>query len=394
MEKGVMESNGMTAGTQFAWEHLMDRDMEVDVIIHFLNEDFPIRTIKEELEKLVEEKAVQSGSSHDEIVKRLKKKCGDTNVNNWMNGKSKALTKESALKIAFALEMNYEEASWFLMQGCWLDGLYMRDYKDVIYRYCLDHKLDFEQAQAIIERHADLDIENPNVTMGFGKSEAVTDVLDASVKTVQGLGELDAYLEQNREYFGTFRRKAYDKFKELYDGIKVSIVDIPADIPTDEEICDFIAMGIPSLKGKQAIVNDVLKRIAEDALSRPTLSEIIGRQPIKRKGDVIGKITEVKRKQLLLFWLFRYNPEQADIGNDDKEIAFDECREDINNNLLEPCGMPLLDPRNPLDWVIMNAIRYAYFSDDHHEDDNTVARIHRIMALLFDRGDEVEDLTG
>ena len=420
---------GMTAGTQFAWNSLISLDKEENITRYF-KEDFPIRTVKEELERVIDEKATKSGCSHDKIVKVLKKKCGDTNVNNWLNGKAKALTKESALKIAFALEMTYMETSWFLMQGCWLDGLYMRDYKDIIYRYCLDNKMDFTQAQTLIEKHSYLDNANPNIntivgsmTVGtttkfekasMGAASAVTNVLDERAKTVSGLDELDIFLEQNREYFGTFRRKAYEKFMELYTGIKNSIVDKPADVPTDEIICDLIAMGVPSLKGKKAIVNDVMKKIAEDALSRPTLSEIVGRQPIKRKGDDVGKITEVKRKHLILFWLYLYNPELADIGDNKndrdskdldskvreseitkyKDLAFEECIDDINDNLLEPCGMPLLDPRNPFDWVVMNAIRHAYFSDDDSSDSDTVSRINRVMALLFDRSREDEDVTG
>ena len=384
---------GMTAKTQYAWDSLIKLD-KVEDITKYLKDDFPIRTLNEVLERVITEKASKSGSSYDSIVKILKKKCGDTNVKNWQSGKAKALTKKSALKIAFALGMTYAETTCFLMQDCWLDGLYMRDYKDVVYRYCLDNKMDFEQAQAIIKKHSYLDDANPNVTMGSGNKIGVTNFLDKEVKAVSNLDELDLYLEQNRELFGTFRQKAYEKFMDLYNSMKVSPVGLSDDTPTGEEICDLVTMGIPSLKGKKTIINDVLKKIAKVALPRTTLSEIVGKQPIKRNGDGIGKITEVKRKHLILFSLYSYDPELADIDNIDKDITFKECIEDINDNLLEPCGMPWLDPRNPFDWVVMNAVRCAYFSDDDNNDSATDERINRIMALLFDRSGEDEDVTG
>ena len=390
-------SLGMSASTFYA-DAATRKLNDADETARFLNEEFPIRTVKEELEKAIDAYAEKKNLKHDEVIKHLRKKCGGVNVSNWLSGKN-PLKKESALKIAFALEMGYKETSWFLMQGCWLDGFYMRDYKDIIYRFCLENKMDFEQAKAIIKKHSYLEgINNPGIidykNRPIGRAMVSTAAIDKESTKLKDEEQLDAFIEQNREYFGTFRREAYIKFMDLYNSAKKSVKDGSVDVPTDEDISKLVAMGIPSLKGKRAIINDILKKIADDALSRTTLSEITGRQEIKRSHDCTGKITEVKRKHLILFWLYinAGTPDFGDIGSTDKESAFDECQMDINDSLLEPCGMPLLDPRNPFDWIVMNAIHYAYFSNENDDENNsTVDRINTIMELLFERSGDNEN---
>jgi hypothetical protein len=363
---------------------------DINEIIRFLHDDFPIRTIKEELEKEIELRVAALKTTRDEIIRNLRKKCGEVNVNNWLSGKAKALTKESALKIAFALQMSAKEASWFLMQSCWLDGLYMRDYKDVIYRYCLDGKLEYKQADALIKQHIYLDnLPNPDPVENDVFGERLTEFLDRNVQRISSVDELNEFILKNKPNFGSFRRSAYKKFMELYNTIKNydAIREMPGtdDYPTDEEICRLLAMNIPSLKGKQSIINTVLKKIAEDALPRTTLTEIIGKQELRSNK----KITEVKRKHLLLMWLYvkAGNPDYSEYS--DRQAAVAECIYTINDDLLEPCGMPLIDLRNPFDWVIMNALNCAYFTGaDEDEGGDTVERINKVMEQLFKRMDE------
>lgn len=383
-----METNNVDSNPYLT---LMAEEMAVnmydlDEAIRFLKCDFPIRTVKEELERVIEYCADNLNVTNDELVKMLKEKCGVVNVKNWLSGKSKLLSKESALKIAFTLQMDSNEASKFLMQSCWLDGFYMRDYNDVIYRYCLDKKMGYEQAEELIKEHSYLDNQpNPDAANEIQSGVRITEYLDRKLKTVSTLDELNHFIEQNQEYFGSFRRQAYEKFMVLYNTEKYYSPYKFGDIPTDEEICKEIAMSIPSLKGRQAIISNVLKKITEDALSRTTLSEIIG----KNKNH--GKITEVKRKHLILMWLY-VNAGNPDYGDDEflnRDTAFRECIMDINDKLLEPCGMPLLDSRNPFDWIVMNALHYAYFSGGNKDDgDDTVGRINGVMTKLFKRSIE------
>lgn len=394
IQKSIMKTNDnicVPALTDFAQEQAQCMD-DINEIKCFLRDDFPIRTVKEELEKEIELRAAALKTTRDEIIRNLRKKCGEVNVNNWLSGKAKALTKESALKIAFALQMNAKEASWFLMQSCWLDGLYMRDYKDIIYRYCLDEKLEYKQAEALIEQHIYLDsVPNPDPVENDVSGERLTEVLARNVKRISSVDELNEFILKNKFNFGSFRRLAYEKFIELYNTIKyydeireTSRTD--GDL-TDEEICKLVTMSIPSLKGKQSIINTVLKKIAEDPLPRTTLTEIKGVGKQELRGS--KRITEVKRKQLLLMWLYVKAGTPDCNEYSDRYTELEECINIINDTLLEPCGMPLLDPRNPFDWIIMNALYCVCFTGDgKDEDDDTVERIVRVIEQLFRRGDE------
>ena len=47
--------------------------------------------------------------------------------------------------------------------------------------------------------------------------------------------------------------------------------------------------------------------------------------------------------------------------------------------------MHLLDFRNPFDWMVVNALRTAYFDNDE-ENDDAVERIQRFVQMLFNEG--------
>jgi hypothetical protein len=377
-------------------EEMATSTYDIDEVILIIRDDFPIRTIKEELEKEIARKAHELAAipdeyeaKRDELENLLRKKCGNVNVRNWLSGEVNSISRNSALKIAYALQMSPNEAEWFLMQSCWLDGFYLRDYKDMIHRYCLAKKIDIQQAKDIIKNHSYLDnIPNTNIIESALNGERATDFLDRTSRKIETVDDLNAFIKQNKDLFGSFRRKAYEKFMEYYNTIKKS-----DDLPSDEEISKIIAMGIPTLRGRQAIVNDVLKRISENALTRPMISEIKTKTEIKRKRDNYTKITEVNRKHLILIHLLVYggNPDFSMYTS--KEAAFAEAIININDDILEPCGMPLLDFRNPFDWVVLNALHYAYYSDDPEdvdvEDTDVVERINALMDKMFDRG-EVE----
>ena len=380
--------------TDFSEKRAKEMD-NIDEIIRFLRDDFPIRTVKEELEKEIELKMAIDKTTHDEIIKKLRNECGDVNVANWLSGKAKALTKDSALKIVFALQMSAKKASWFLMQSCWLDGLYMRDIKDVIYSYCLNGGMGYKRAIELIEKYASKDYApNPDPAASDVFNLRLTEFLDKRVNQISSDDMFDDFISKYKSYFGSFHRHAYEKFMDLYSTIKNfdkvrtwERADHQADYVTkDEEVCKLIRLNIPSLKGQQEIIGDVLKKIAEDTLSRTALAEIKGKKELRQSK----KITEVKRKHLLIMWLY-VKAGTPDYGEyPDNQDAFAECINIINDDLLEPCGMPLLDPRNPFDWIIMNAIYYAYYStvEDDDEKDDTVERICRVMEQLFQRGNE------
>jgi hypothetical protein len=351
----------------------------IDETKKLIKKGFPIRTTAGELRKLLNNIAEAANVPRKDLENNLKSAAGAQNFSNWWNGKV-SISRQGAIKIAFALKLDALEAQRFMVQSCWHEGFYIRDYRDLIYLFFLDNKLEFDDAQKIIENHANLDTQNPDVenTMPFG-SERITEILERQYeKNVRTVEDLVAFLEKNSVRFGSFRRKAYEKFTKMYDMLKNSNEN---DTPTDEEICQMVLMNIPSLRVYSGITNEILVKIAENTLPRSGLSEIINKTVDKKTG----KITQVSRKHLILMWLLVYGGRPDFEDTDESEAAFEECIEIINFDLLEPCGLPTLDPRNPFDWLVINALYYCCFAKDD-EDTDTVERIRLVISELFNGG--------
>jgi hypothetical protein len=234
----------------------------------------------------------------------------------------------------------------------------------------------------MIQDHIALDTQNPDVetAMPLG-SGRITEMLERQYeKTVRTVEDLAAFLEKNNARFGSFRRKAYEKFTKMYDMLKNTDEN---DAPTDDEICKMVLMNIPSLKMYTGITNEILAKIAENTLPRSGLSEIVN----KTKDKQTGKIVQVNRKHLILIWLLIYGGRPNFASTDEAEAAFEECIEIINFDLLEPCGLPMLDPRNPFDWLVINALYYCHFAKNENDTD-AVERIRLVIDELFNGGTE------
>jgi hypothetical protein len=88
--------------------------------------------------------------------------------------------------------------------------------------------------------------------------------------------------------------------------------------------------------------------LARDIPNRQAVEDIIN----KRK-DKNGNNRQVPRKYLLLFFLLNYE-------NDD----FEETKE-AADELLENCGMPWLDTRNPFDFIYLHSLFYSTLGEDY-----------------------------
>ena len=85
---------------------------------------------------------------------------------------------------------------------------------------------------------------------------------------------------------------------------------------------------------------------------------------------------------MILMWLLLYGG-RPDFGEcTDPDATFEECIDIINYDLLETCGFTILDPRNPFDWLVKNALYYCHFVDDD-EDTDAVDRIRLVISGLF-----------
>ena len=336
---------------------------DVDEIIRLIH-DFPIREHHEMFQKVVTNKASNLNMTTGEYIKteKIKNKLGNKgqNFTNWWNGHT-TIERKSAICISFALKMDAHEANVFL--SCLgYNGLYLRDYKDFIYAFCLNNKhsdsreKSFDKANTIIKKFSELNTVN-YFPKNQGKNTNTTNNLANDIHNKRTEEELIEYLLQNKELFGTFNRNAYEQFMAIYSHIKTSDTKL-SDITND------ILMGIPS-SNKSGITNKILEKITKDTLTDTMLSDIVSRR------------VQVKRKILILIWVLCYG-----CGKYGSNENFNDQIKKIDYGVLTACGMPTLDPRNPFDWLIINSIYYANTVDEANNKD-TIERIKEVMDKLF-----------
>ena len=381
--------------TQFA-QNTAFWTFDLDDAVRYLSEDFPIRRIDEVLANAIKQKAQERNTTEEEMKSVLRKALGSKarSLRNWLiPGMVKSISRESAIQIAFALHMSYEEAEGFLKR-LWLDGFYMRDVMDVIYRYGLENRWSYEPTTKMVQAFAYLNHCNPEPDGSDAvHREDLTRYLNALYENaVNTVKDLENFIKKNEQFFGTFRRKAYERFKELYDQLEqewddVAHLDIELDVYAEEaqaytrdtvsmgELCDVIVKGIPEMKKRGT--NTIIRRcITEHIPTRTVMSEIIN------KSERDGKITQVDRKLLILAWLSSEDGDMLDFQSGNAEDDLKEHLNVLNIDLLEQCGMAALDPRHPFDWIVMNSLYCAYILG---EKDKAVDDVEDRMKKLIER---------
>ena len=383
------------------------------------NDGFPIRTIDEVICEAVgyslRKEWCKVTPTEAEAV--LQEKMGDDFLNYWITpNNTRRLNRKSAMRIALALEINVPVAEFFLKR-CWLDGFYMRDVSDVIYVYALKNGWSYQEAERWILEYTCLDTANdiPDVDDYEIQGEVLTVWLDNQLNEVHSEPEaLKVFIQKNRSLFGTFRRRLYNRFKGYYNEIKGVTedvynndfekkyvftpdeygIDIDYDPDYDEEgnqitddrsfatmkdVMDVIGAGIYELK-ESDFASVVLGRMTEKFPLQKEMYAIINKQQrdairatkdketkdgnIKpgRKPDGRKIIRQASKDLFILAWLAsedgkdinRYAKDTEEVG-----VAYENHILALNG-VLEDLGMPRLDHRHPLDWVVLNALFCAH----------------------------------
>jgi len=387
--------------------------LDISDAIKYITEDFPVRRTDELLMREIEKKARQRKISQDAVIRGLENVVGRENLRNWLSRESCRIGRDSAIKIAFGLKMTYEEADEF-QKRCWHDGFYLRDYKDVIYRYCLENKnVSYDGATCIIKENSYLDnLQNADVDKKLTRERDATKYLDLGSKSIASGDELSRFIKENEAYFGSFHRRAYLKFSHIYKQLKDSYVESAhhyndifgilqeyADLNTSpdfqydeasvyqcyavstEALCRHITMGIADFRAtlkEKGAYNVFYRLVAENIPIHDIMLAIYK----KRKSKDNGRIAEVDRKLLILAWLACEDGCTSRFKKDAPEIDMIEHIQVLNLDLLQSCGMSALDPRHPFDWIVMNSIYSSYITGNGRELDDVVDRMETLIDKM------------
>jgi hypothetical protein len=327
----------------------------------FIGKDFPIRNAGEELRQLIEKQGT------DKYIVALEKefcKSDKDYIGKWFRGE-RGISKESAGKIFLTLEIyNVAEAEHFIRYSCWEDGFYERDYKDIIYMFCIKNGCTVKKMKELIEKYKNLDNDNAEGQDSKGNTKN-TVVLASEFYTLKTEEDLERFFSDNNDYFGNFNRTTYKAFIEYYN---LAISDIERyksetakkyshKDASIKELCEEMR-NIPNIKIDMNFIQAI---IFKDEPDRAKLTNI------KNKKD-----KKIPRKYLILFYMFTN-------GDDDYQESIMNL-----NAVLDKCGMPLLDSRNPFDWIVMNSI-HASSTKDY----GAIDRFKKVLNEIYNIIEEI-----
>lgn len=269
------------------------------------------------------------------------------NVRNWLAGRSQPASREMVFIIAFALELSEEQAG-FLLGLCTGYGIHYRDGRDVVYAWFLRNRMRYVAARDFF---ASLP-EAPRYKLPpDGASPHLSRELQNIFLYVRTPEELRrAYLD-NLDSFGVLHARAYHYFSRYFD---LLIQPDPARTEGHEQDYSveavarlYLTLRMPSSRSRRGY-NAVQKLLKRDWPNATSLKNIRSRRE------------DVPRKLLLLLYVITENVIDGEYSELDEEYLTVEDRLEDHwwalNAMLTDCGMPLMDPRNASDWLVLYAV--------------------------------------
>lgn len=287
-------------------------------------------------------------------------------IRNWLSGSNQPSNREDIFRIAFALDLTEQQAS-YLLGICTGYGIHYREGRDVIYSWFLRTDHGYSEAQ---EFFASLPPIPRFEQVPLNSSTHITRELQNMFAHVQTLDELrECYLE-NLENFGMLHMRAYSYFERYLDQLIHPASTLGSTIEPDyslEAVMDlYLSLKMPSGKNRSGYT--VTQKLIKQNWPNTTALKNIR----LHKEDV-------SRKLLLLLYVITENVMDEEYSELDEEyVTLQERVEDhwwTLNAILTDCGMPLLDPRNATDWLVLYAITAT--------DEPMSERIQQVIEYIF-----------
>lgn len=365
-----MSDNTQRGMTEIMYQYaFQEQSLSLQEAKEILRAEAYIRTVSEvltrcfkveqlELQKVVTDKlceTIGTKANRDSIAHK---------VRGWLTGKKTSINKESAVHLAFALKLKVSDAEELL---CRLSGekFHWRDPGDIVLMFALKRKMLYCDALALLDRMRPL---YEAVSSTEEDSNVMTETIKPKIEQIQTEEDLKNFFIEEAPKLGKMHNYAYSMYKDFIsllsdDGDMVvsgekrkkKYDDDDDTIIEETQIASNILNvylhrnAVPVIPKKSRILHDAIQRdIKQNWPDKYTLSRMN-----KRKIDIT-------RKVLILLFLACDGGEAA-YGNFD-----DESDEDIFHDtyrrlskMLSDCGFPLLDARNPFDWMVLYCIASA-----------------------------------
>ena len=328
------------------WEFPVEPIMEYDYaeIGAFLNAEF--RSFGESITTLIEKKY---GTSIDNPAAYIKQACKDTDVDeadiasrntlkNWfeegLRPKKSEKSRQAMFALAFALKLTVEETEE-LFHKAYLDRSFNhRDYKELIYYYCISRGLSYSHATQLISM---VDIENCTPS----DATIYTTAIKSDIQTITEDAALLSYIENHKHNLSMNNKRALELL-ELYKEKSYPFIERTSSMHGNSAKALFEAITGHLVKGKTG--TKTIKFVSESVPN-----EIKNNFPqVKNLTEETQSYEELRKVLILVasYWFWSELKASQEESYDD----FEEYLRTINLILLE-ANMPPLYLGNPYDWM-------------------------------------------
>ena len=290
------------------------------------------------------------------------------NVRNWLSGRNTPSSRTEIFHIAFALSLTESEAD-YLLAFCTDCGIHSREGRDAVYAWFLRSGRSFREAEAFyatLPPAPRLTRLSPDDSTG----EQITLQLRQAFAQVQTEEELRACYLGSLERFGELHLQAYHYFtrfmKKLMQPDAAWNGEKEAAYTLDQVMKKYLTLHMPCRKRRKAY--SLTKRLIRAGW--PSTTHLY---------DIYHRREDVSRKLLLLLYVVTENlVDEEYCEMHETYITMQERLDDhwyCLNAILADCGMALLDPRQPFDWLVL----YALSADN----EPMSARMEQTIDALF-----------
>ncbi len=325
-------------------------------------------------------------------------------IRDWAKTADRTIDKQTAFELCFALGLTIDQADGFLSEVT-EEGLHWRDPQEMICIFGLDQGLTYPEVCALCEHIADIDFDSEH-TQNLSAKDMTAFIRD-EFKRIRSADELIAYIRAEHSRLGRLHQTAYHMFEQMMN------VLISPDEMSEEEADQIRASRRERGIDPRAALDPVLQYDLEKKLTvREVLRVYLHRGHVPQTAKKSGKSSaierliaknwpnekelsqmktraiDVSRKTLMLLFLATdgavndYDAYDYDADDDFRNEDIDWEQEEFEssvvrlNTMLSECGMRLLDPRIPFDWMVL----YCLCSSDALSRD---AQIQQFLDALY-----------
>ena len=357
------------------YSFLLGEEKTPGQIVEFLKKDAQFRSFGEILRRIYPGEDLAAV-----LTRELSEASGEDpastgrKVRNWLKDKNIPQNREVLFQICFALGIG-EEGAKDVFYAASENGIHYRNPRELVYAFGLRTGASYQEVCRIWQ-------EARQFTAGMKKAQkeqdqkVYTKQIREAFSQVETKEQLLAFLQEHMGELGELHNTAYEKFMELlgmlrssedYNGIEEKEYSV-------EEVADsYLRMQVPKTKESKGFT--LLQKVIKKHWPNAT-----------RLVNICNRKEDVSRKILILLYVITesFYEEEEDFwleeGEDPDTIL--EERFLRMNLLLDGCGMNLLDPCNPFDYVVLYAMKAE------NEDEIASEKMEQVIGLLFEPGSE------